>query len=63
MNMQKIWIIAAFLLPAIHQRVIGESEGDITVDELYQHVAFLASDVSMNIVGQSISVDGGLTMY
>ena len=34
-----------------------------TPDDMGNAVAFLASDVSNNIVGQSISVDGGLTMY
>ena len=34
-----------------------------TPDDMGNAVAFLASDLSMNIVGQSISVDGGLTMY
>lgn len=34
-----------------------------TPDDMGNAVAFLASDLSTNIVGQSISVDGGLTMY
>ena len=32
-------------------------------EDIANMVAFLASDVSRNIVGQTISVDGGLSMY
>jgi 3-oxoacyl-[acyl-carrier protein] reductase len=34
-----------------------------TPQDIGNTVAFLASDVSINIVGQTISVDGGMTMY
>ena len=34
-----------------------------TPEDIANTVAFLASDVSRNIVGQTISVDGGLSMY
>ena len=34
-----------------------------TPQDIGNAVAFLASDVSINIVGQTLSVDGGLTMY
>jgi len=34
-----------------------------TPEDIANTVAFLASDVSRNIVGQTISVDGGMSMY
>jgi 3-oxoacyl-[acyl-carrier protein] reductase len=34
-----------------------------TPEDIGNMAAFLASDVSNNVVGQTISVDGGLTMY
>ncbi len=34
-----------------------------TPQDIGNAVAFLASDVSINIVGQTLSVDGGMTMY
>ena len=34
----------------------------ITVQDIANTVAFLASDISCNITGQTISIDGGATM-
>jgi NAD(P)-dependent dehydrogenase (short-subunit alcohol dehydrogenase family) len=51
--------------PGMMQKLVETvPTGKFTTPEDIGHMAaFLASDLSSNIVGQTISVDGGLTMY